>query len=75
MLSLNLSAWIAPGMLAAMFGMVGVMKSTRPIEVLAERMSFVPDYRPSTIRLIGFAEVAGALDMILPMFTGMLCRG
>ena len=72
MLSLNLGAWIAQGMLAAMFGMAGMMKSTRPMDVLAERMSFVTDYRPSTIRFIGVVEVAGALGMILPMVTGIL---
>ena len=72
MISLNVGAWIAQGMLAAMFGMPGMMKSTRPMEVLAERMSFVADYRPSTILLIGVLEVAGALGMILPIVTGIL---
>ena len=42
------------------------------MDVLAERMSFVTDYRPSTIRFIGVVEVAGALGMILPMVTGIL---
>ena len=72
MLSLNVGAWIAQGMLAAMFGMAGMMKSTRPMDGLAERMEWVKQYKPSTVRLIGLVEVAGALGMVLPMVTGIL---
>ena len=72
MLSLNVGAWIAQGMLAAMFGMAGMMKSTRPMDGLAERAEWVKQYKPSTVRLIGLVEVAGALGMVLPMVTGIL---
>jgi putative oxidoreductase len=68
--SLNVGVWIAQGMLAAMFGMAGMMKSTRPMDVLAEKMTFVPDYRPSTIRFIGVAEVRRD-----PWHSVAYCRG
>lgn len=72
MLSLNVGLWIAQGMLAAGFGMAGVMKSMQPIAKLTEKMGWPGDYAPSTVRFIGIVEGAGAVGMVLPMITGIL---
>ncbi|MBB5780486.1 DoxX family protein [Nonomuraea jabiensis] len=58
-------------LLAVMFGMAGVMKSTQPKEKLHARLPWVEDFSAGTVRLIGVAELAGALGLILPTATGI----
>ncbi len=72
MLSLNVGLWIAQGLLAAGFGMAGVMKSFRPIAFLTEKMGWPGDYSNFMVRFIGIVEGAGAIAMVLPMVTGIL---
>src|SRR5260370_37764084 len=52
--------------------MGGLTKLTQPREKLVERMAWVNDFSPNTIRLIGSLEVLGALGVILPALTGIL---
>ena len=54
-----------------MFAMAGVMKSTQPIEKLAEKMPWVNDYTPTMVRFIGISELLGAIGLILPWVTGI----
>ena len=70
--TLNFWLWVAQILLFAMFGLAGVMKSTRPIAKLSEMMGWVNDYKPTTVRFVGIVEALGALGMILPMATGIL---
>ena len=70
--TLNFWLWVAQILLFAMFGLAGVMKSTRPIAKLGEMMGWVNDYKPTTVRFVGIVEALGALGMILPMATGIL---
>lgn len=70
--TLNFWLWVAQILLFAMFGLAGVMKSTRPIAKLGEMMGWVNDYQPTTVRFVGIVEALGALGMILPMATGIL---
>ncbi|MDP6369114.1 MAG: DoxX family protein [Planctomycetota bacterium] len=81
MLELGLWLWVAQGLLAAGFGLAGVMKSLRPKEVmkslrpkdkLVERLPWAAEVSLGTIRFIGIVEIAGALGMVLPMVTGIL---
>ncbi|MEU4332094.1 DoxX family protein [Nonomuraea dietziae] len=58
-------------MLAVMFGMAGVMKSTQPKEKLEPRLPWAEDYSAGTVRFTGIAELAGALGLILPAVTGI----
>jgi uncharacterized membrane protein YphA (DoxX/SURF4 family) len=65
--ALHISLWIVQGLLAAAFGMAGLMKLTAPIEQLAENgMSFVNDYSEGMVRFIGISELLGALGLIIP---------
>jgi uncharacterized membrane protein len=68
---MNVVLWIVQGLLAAGFGMAGVMKSTQPKEKLVDRLPWVEDFSPATVRFIGIVELAAALGLILPAVTGI----
>lgn len=68
---MNVLLWIVQAVLAAMFAMAGVMKSTQPTDKLAEKLPWVADFSPATVRLIGIVELAAALGLILPAATGI----
>ena len=61
----NISLWIAQVLLAAMFIMVGLMKTITPIEELAKMNPLSRDI-PNLIRFIGISELAGGLGLLLP---------
>ena len=67
--ALRVGLWITQGLLAAAFLMAGGMKLSAPIEQLAANMPWVSGPMGSLVRLIGAAEVAGALGLILPSAT------
>lgn len=64
---MNVALWIVAGVLAvAMFGS-GLMKAVQPREKLVKSgMGWAEDFSPNTVKLIGVAEVLGALGLILP---------
>lgn len=65
--------WITAGLLAAaMFaaGMMKVMKSRD--ELKAMQMDWVEDYTDQQVKMIGMAEVVGAVGVIVPAATGIL---
>jgi uncharacterized membrane protein len=68
---MNIALWIVQGLLAVMFGIAGVTKSTQPKDKLAERLPWVEDFSSNTVRLIGVVELAAALGLILPAVTGI----
>jgi uncharacterized membrane protein YphA (DoxX/SURF4 family) len=68
---MNLVLWILQGLLAAMFLMAGVMKSTQPYEKLVKQLPWVDDVSTPLVRVIGIAELAGASGLILPAATGI----
>ncbi|WP_328869300.1 DoxX family protein [Streptomyces sp. NBC_00287] len=68
---MNVFLWIVQAVLALMFAMAGVMKSTQPKAKLAEKLPWVSDYSAGTVRFIGVVELAAALGLILPAATGI----
>ncbi len=63
----HIALWVAQGLLAAAFGMSGLMKLTKPPEELVQAgMSFVAHYDLGTVRLIGIVELLAAIGLILP---------
>jgi uncharacterized membrane protein len=68
---MNIALWIAQGILAAMFLMAGVMKSTQPREKLKAKLPWVEEVSDGTLKLIGVSELLGALGLILPWLTGI----
>lgn len=68
---MNIALWVVAGLLAAAYLVAGLLKSTQPKEKLQANMPWVEDYSAGTVRLIGIAEVLGALGLILPQATGI----
>jgi uncharacterized membrane protein YphA (DoxX/SURF4 family) len=69
--SLNFWLWAAAGLLAVAYLMAGGMKATQPIDKLAGQMKWPADL-PRLTRFVGWAEVLGAIGLILPLLTGIL---
>ena len=67
--ALHIALWVAQVLLAAMFLMTGFMKLTQPVDALAGQMAWVTAVPVALVRLIGAAELAGALGLILPSLT------
>lgn len=63
---MNTTFWIIQGILAAMFGMAGVMKSTQPIPKLVKSVTWSDRFPVTTVRFIGAIEFLAAIGLILP---------
>jgi uncharacterized membrane protein len=68
---MNRALWIIQGLLAAMFTMAGIMKSTLPKEKLGKQFPWSNDFSMSTVRFIGLSELLGAIGLIVPWLTGI----
>lgn len=68
---MNIVLWVVAILLAVAFLLAGLMKVTQPKEKLAANMGWVEDYPQRTVRLIGTAEILGALGLVLPALTGI----
>ena len=66
---LTVTLWVVQVVLAALFGMAGLMKLTQPIDALAASLPWVTSVPEMLVRFIGAAELAGALGLILPSLT------
>ena len=69
---MNIVIWIVQGLLAAMFLMAGIMKSTQPKEKLSKNMPWVNDVSASNVKLIGISQILAAIGLVLPQVTGIL---
>ncbi len=62
--------WIVAAVLAIAYLAAGGMKLARPKDrLVAAGMGFAEDFAPAPVKLIGLAEVLGALGLILPPLT------
>jgi uncharacterized membrane protein len=68
---MNVFLWIVQGLLAAMFLMAGITKLTQPRDKLTAQLPWANDFSTPVVRLIGAAELAGALGLILPAAKGI----
>src|SRR5688500_1026583 len=66
---LNIGLWVVQVVLAVMFGMAGVMKSTAPMAELVAQMGWPGALPEGLVRFIGVSELAGAIGLILPSLT------
>jgi uncharacterized membrane protein YphA (DoxX/SURF4 family) len=64
--------WVAQVLLAVAFLGAGAMKLSQPKEKLVKNMAWVEDFSQPAVRLIGAAEVLGAIGVVLPALTGIL---
>lgn len=64
--------WIVGGLAALVFFGAGVNKVARSREgLVAAGMTYAEDFSRTQNKLIGVAELAGAVGLILPMLTGI----
>ena len=69
---MNTLLWIIQGLLALVFFVTGIPKLVRTKEQLVANMGALEDISLVQIRVIGFAEVAGGVGLILPSLTRIL---
>jgi uncharacterized membrane protein YphA (DoxX/SURF4 family) len=69
---MNTVLWVAQIVLGAIFILVGLAKILVPKEKAQERMKWVEDFAPNTIKGIGTLEVLGGIGLILPAALGIL---
>ena len=69
---MNIALWIVQILLGVVFLMAGVMKSTQPKAKLKANMSWVEDFAPNTVKLIGGLELLAGIGLVLPWLTGIL---
>lgn len=70
----SIAMWAAQLMLAAAYGLFGSMKATQPLDQLAGKMTWIPDFPPLFVRTLGIVEVLGAIGLILPSLTRIYPR-
>ncbi|MFZ8758803.1 DoxX family protein [Microbacterium sp. HMH0099] len=64
--------WIITGLLAVAYLGAGLMKVARPKEALASSgMGWTEDFTIGPVKLIGFAEVVGAIGLVLPVLVNV----
>ena len=68
---LNVALWVVQGLLAGVFMLTGTTKLVLPREVLEKRMHWAATWPRWRIRLLGLAEVAGAVGLVVPAATGV----
>jgi hypothetical protein len=66
---MKIALWIVQALLAVAFGMAGTMKAFTPGPELIEAMPWVGEAGLAVARIAGFAELAGAIGLILPAVT------
>jgi len=66
---LRAGLWVAQGLLAAGFGLAGVMHATAPIAEMAKMAPWTGALPEGLVRFIGVVELAGALGLLLPGLT------
>ncbi len=69
---MNYALWAAQAIRAVVFLVTGFLKLTQPIGKLAKSMEWVKTTPTALVRLLGLAEVLGALGLTLPAATGIL---
>jgi hypothetical protein len=70
--TMNFWLWAAQIVLALLYGMAGMMKTTQPIPNLARMIVWPGDVPAGFVRFIGISEALAALGMVLPIVTGIL---
>ena len=71
---MKVALWIAQALLALAFIAAGAMKLTQPLATLAASMPWTADVPGGLVRLIGLAEILGALGLVVPAATRILPR-
>ncbi len=68
----DIAIWVVQGLLALAMLAAGTMKAATPRDRLMARMEWVGRFPPLVPRLIGIAEVAGAIGLVAPQALDVL---
>lgn len=68
---MNIALWVAQILLAAMYGMAGIMKIFQTARA-KERMPWAKNRSDGFVRFVGTSEWLGAVGLVLPLVTGIL---
>lgn len=66
---LHIGLWAAQVVLAVLFGMAGMSKTTQPIADLAQQLGWPGAVPAGLVRFIGTAELLGSIGLVLPAAT------
>ena len=69
---MHLAVWIVSGLVAFAMFAAGGMKIATPRVKLAEKMKWAASWTDANVKLLGLAEVLGAIGLIVPVATGIL---
>lgn len=69
---MNTIIWSLSGLLAFAFVAAGALKVVTPRLKLAEKMKWAASWSDANVKLLGLAEVLGAVGLIAPVLTGIL---
>ncbi len=69
---MNTALWVVQGLLAVAFVMAGVLKMVTPRTKLMQKMKWAETYTDNQVRLIGLAELAGGIGLVVPWWTMIL---
>jgi uncharacterized membrane protein len=67
----NTALWVAQGLVAALMGLTGAVKLFVLREKLAQKMHWAATWPRERIRLLGLAEILGAVGLVAPQATGI----
>jgi hypothetical protein len=68
---MNTALWIAQALVASLILVTGTVKLLLPRDRLIKRMHWASAWPAWRIKLLGLAEVAGAVGLIVPLATGI----
>lgn len=68
---MNVVYWIGQAVLAALFGLSGLMKLLRPKEKLTGSYPWMHSFSQGTVRFIGVMELLGAIGLVVPAAIGV----
>jgi uncharacterized membrane protein len=69
---MNTALWIMQGVLGLAFFAAGAMKLTSSKEALVKKgQPWAADFSAGSVKLIGLAEVLGAIGLVVPRATGI----
>ncbi len=69
---MNVTLWVLQGLCAFAFVAAGALKLFTPKEKLEVKMHWAKTWPEGRIKLLGLAEVLGAIGLIAPWATGLL---
>jgi hypothetical protein len=69
---MHLALWIVQGLLAFVMLVTGAAKIVTPREKLAQKLHWAKTWTDANVKLLGLAEVLGAVGLIVPVLTGIL---